>query len=56
MNLVAALADRTGNTFMTASSEPDAFDPTCPKYPGFLITTCDLPAYVNVNSIPSGTH
>lgn len=38
---------------VTASSDPDAFDPTCPRYPGFSITSCDLPPRLSQNSIPA---
>lgn len=38
---------------VTPSSDPEALDMTCPKYPGFSITTCDLPAKISADSIPA---
>jgi hypothetical protein len=37
----------------TPSSAQSVFDPTCPKYEGFRITTCDLEAKIELAAIPS---
>lgn len=38
---------------ITPSAEPDVYDPTCPKYPGFSVTACDLNTRIGVDSIPA---
>ena len=43
----------SGRGLVTPSSDSTVFDPTCPKYQGFKITTCDLDSKINVSAIPT---
>ncbi len=41
------------NALITTSAEAETMDSSCPRYEGFAITSCDLPAKIPINSIPS---
>lgn len=43
----------SANALITASAETETRDSTCPRYEGFAITSCDLPARIGMNNIPA---